>query len=146
MKGRQSSSWTGIVRFLVYCIERASEKRRAQKGAERFGERLSPRETFLEVLDQEFQLRGTDRPFEISTWQLRGGTLLSIVNITSAAFMYSKTKRDNISYVQANFDTRRRKQICTFVINIGWKKIFAIIVGISQKQTRIIVIRIGRVK
>jgi hypothetical protein len=31
----------------------------------------------LEVLDQEFQLRGTDRPFEISTWQLRGGTLLS---------------------------------------------------------------------
>ena len=53
------------------------EKRRAQKGAERFGERLSPRETFWEVLDQEFQLRGTDRPFEISTWQLRGGTLLS---------------------------------------------------------------------
>ena len=52
------------------------EKRRAQKGAERFGERLSPRETFLEVLDQEFQLSGTDRPFEISTWQLRGGTLL----------------------------------------------------------------------
>jgi hypothetical protein len=32
---------------------------------------------FLEVLDQEFQLRGTDRPFEISKWQLRGGTLLS---------------------------------------------------------------------
>jgi hypothetical protein len=27
---------------------------------------------FLEVLDQEFQLRGTDRPFEISKWQLRG--------------------------------------------------------------------------
>ena len=53
------------------------EKRRAQKGAERFGERLSPRETFREVLDQEFQLRGTDRPFKISTWQLRGGTLLS---------------------------------------------------------------------
>jgi hypothetical protein len=53
------------------------EKRRAQKGAECFGERLSPRETFREVLDQEFQLRGTDRPFEISTWQLRGGTLLS---------------------------------------------------------------------
>ena len=25
---------------------------------------------------QEFQLRGTDRPFEISMWQLRGGTLL----------------------------------------------------------------------
>ena len=45
------------------------EKRRAQKGAERL--------VVLEVLDQEFQLRGTDRPFKISTWQLRGGTLLS---------------------------------------------------------------------
>ena len=54
------------------------EKRRAQKGAERFGERLSPRETFREVLDQEFQLRGTDRPFEISMWQLEvGGNFLS---------------------------------------------------------------------
>ena len=53
------------------------EKRRAQKGAKHIGERLSPRETFLEVLDHEFQLSGTDRPFEISTWQLRGGTLLS---------------------------------------------------------------------
>jgi hypothetical protein len=45
------------------------EKRRAKKGAERL--------VVLEVLDQEFQLRGTDRPFDISTWQLRGGTLLS---------------------------------------------------------------------
>ena len=45
------------------------EKRRPQKGAERL--------VVLEVLDQEFQLRGTDRPFKISTWQLRGGTLLS---------------------------------------------------------------------
>jgi hypothetical protein len=47
------------------------EKRRAQK-AERLvrGEALS--RTYLEVLDQEFQLRETDRPFKISTWQLRG--------------------------------------------------------------------------
>jgi hypothetical protein len=48
------------------------EKRRAQEGAEHLvrGEALLQR--FLEVLDQEFQLRGTDRPFKISMWQLRG--------------------------------------------------------------------------
>ena len=42
-----------------------------------FGERWSPHARLLEVQDQEFHLRGTDRPFEISTWQLRDGTLLS---------------------------------------------------------------------
>jgi hypothetical protein len=48
-----------------------TKKRRAQK-AERLvrGDALS--RMYLEVLDQEFQLRGTDRPFKISTWQLRG--------------------------------------------------------------------------
>jgi hypothetical protein len=48
-----------------------TEKRRAQKAEYLVrGEALS--QTYLDVLDQEFQLRGTDRPFEISTWQLRG--------------------------------------------------------------------------
>ena len=45
------------------------EKRRSQKGAERLVRGGAPHERFLEFLDQEFQLRGTDRPlFEISTW------------------------------------------------------------------------------
>ncbi len=48
-----------------------TEKRGAQKAEHLMrGEALS--RTYLEVLDQEFQLRGTDRPFKISTWQLRG--------------------------------------------------------------------------
>jgi hypothetical protein len=56
---------------------RREEKRRAQKGAECLVRGEAPHERFLEVLDQEFQLRGTDIPFKISTCQLRGGTLLS---------------------------------------------------------------------
>jgi hypothetical protein len=48
-----------------------TEKRRTQKAEHLVrGEALS--RMYLEVLDQEFQLRGTDGPFEISTLQLRG--------------------------------------------------------------------------
>ncbi len=41
-----------------------------------FGERRSPSWKISGSSRLGILLRGTDRPFEISTWQLRGGTLL----------------------------------------------------------------------